>query len=212
MTLRKGAAVFSPMPGRTMKPGGVSAEYIEAIKTLDEPTLNQVFEWALDELEESADKILEVYQKSHGALQIIQKHKHTFAVGSPAQGPPGAPNLSAVGMPGRPQHRGSLPKLSGLANKKPATIAKGGVMPMRRTAMTKPGGRMRTDSDADISQAAKKARLNPPSGDNPMAPPQSALNFLAKLNKDGNNAKAAQATNEGQKRNPSRTAHRRSSA
>jgi len=208
--------------------------------------MRQACEWLMDDDDVEADeKILEAYYKCESALKIIQKQQPAMSslTASPVPLPPGAPNLNVLNgrsslqqtpvpqsqAPGQAPHRGSLPKLTSLtASKKP--IAKGGVIPMRRTAMPKPRSTMRTEGSSDDSTAgqpmSKKARLaaspaTTPS-ENPRAPPQSALNFLAKLNKDGSNHDGNGNGNGGgggksnppvtAKRNPPRTSHRRGSS
>jgi hypothetical protein len=206
MASRKPVSSLSPVPGRVPKSPIISAEYMEAIHILNENTLNQACDWLLDDTFMEADKLLETYHKCENALKVIQKQQPTPS--SPGALPPGAPNLNAPSMRA-PQHRGSLPKL---AIKK--SIAKGGVMPMRRTVMTKPGGRItreRSDSDVDLGPN-KKARVSPPLPQ--QAPPPSALNFLAKLNKDktNSNKESPKAPPGAQRKNQSRSTPRKTSS
>jgi hypothetical protein len=231
MSSRKVASVLSPRnKSPTMTTTTITtSEYVEAVQTLNESALKQACEWLIDDLDSEADeKILGMYYKCESALKIIQKQQPAFSALTASPVPlPGAPNLNLLNG-----SQSQLPKLASLTSTKKggAVIAKGGVIPMRRTAMPKPGGRPRTEatsasSDLDLLSSStsqplsKKARVAQSSAtDNPRAPPTAALKFLAKLNKDGNssgnsgNGKAPSPANATAKRNPQRAMHRRSSA
>jgi len=173
MSNRKPSLSPNPANSRSIKGATISAEYIEAIGVLNEGALNQACELALDNTNLDVEPLLELFHKCDEALKVIKKQQPT--VPTPAVMHPGAPSLNARAAP-----RGSLTKL----NSKKAIAAKG-VIPMRRTTLNKPKGPnrlARERRDGDFS-SCKKARLSPPTVD-PQAPPPSALNFLAKLNKD----------------------------
>lgn len=212
MSTRKSATLSPTAGSRTTKsPTLITSDYIEAVQTLNETTMKQACEWLLDDGDMEADeKILDLYYKCSSALKVIQKQQP-----SSMPLPPGPPNLSSLSNGGRSSiisltptsqsqapasthahHRGSLTGTSKLM-----PIAKGGVLPMRRTAMAaKPRNRTEGSSD-DLTALAtagqplsKKARLagnaaaavldTNNSAPSARAPPPAALNFLAKLNKD----------------------------
>lgn len=225
MSSRKHPSSVSPLAGRSSKSPTISAEYIEAIQTLNENTLSQACKWLLDENDtEAPDRILEAYFRCESALKVIRKNQPAANSSSPSSSlPPGVPNLNAPNLGSRIASRGSLQKMAGLAGKKHMAINKGGVIPIRRTAMNKPVGR-KIESDVHnqsshglqvqhhhstqqvqaqhLQHVAKKARMSPPIPDNPEAPPQAALSFLKKLNKDcggnsGINTSTSNASEQG---------------
>jgi hypothetical protein len=224
MSSRKpGSSPVLPTPTsvRSIKPttSTISAEYIEAIHVLNEGTLNQACDLLLDDTHLEEEKILELYCKCEDALKVIQKQQ-PIVPSSPMMLPPGAPNLNAPRIIAAAQR--SLPKLNKKSLSLVASSSKG-VIPMRRTSLLKnPSNRLvreRSEGDAPFHEN-KKARVSPPAPDGVMAPPPSALNFLAKLNKD---PKVEPSKPEPPKpeplkpdlpkrKNPARNLHRRSSA
>ena len=161
---------------------------MEAINTLNEATMNQACELLLadDVNDDSSAKLLDMYKKCHAAHQIIQKHqqKHQQELlqKQKQQGPavPGINNTPASTGSGIGRV-GSSHNLS-----KKMTNKKQGVVPMRGRKGPLPLRRDRSDSNGDKynhEPPTKKARQN--NTTEISAPPSSALNFLAKLNKGG---------------------------
>lgn len=228
MASRKTVSNLSPPAARaTISPStGMSSEYSEALKTLDESVMRQVCEsLSKDDGAEDAeplDDLLEVYYKCETAWKVIKKQQRTYGVpgtSAPLM-PRAAPNLMSLA----PQLGAAAPSmarrgsLSSMPTKK-STHSKEGVIPLRRTAaMMKP-------PSAAAAAINKKARTNFP-GDppqvvdaNPQAPPPAALNFLARLNHDvdnsasdsGEESSASKSTSSSAvKRNPPRGQHRKS--
>ena len=135
--------------------------------------------------DDSSAKLLDMYKKCHAAHKIIEKHqqKHQQQLlqkqqqqGTTVSGPNNTPGSTGGGV-GRVGSSHNL-------NKK-MTNKKQGVVPMRGRKGPLPLRRDRSDSNGDKHNEppSKKARQN--NTTEISAPPSSALNFLAKLNKGG---------------------------
>jgi hypothetical protein len=193
----------------------LSPEYLEALQILNETTMNEACELLLQEDDDatvSANKILDVYFKCKAANAVFQKH-HPQNKHAAVTLPPGAPILSGIGIAGSismPPPRSSKKLSTLMHNNKQGGVNKG--IPMRGRKQP-PSRRDRSDSLPDGRMdplSSKKARLNPndpPSSSE--APPPSALNFLAKLNKG---VGGTNATEMKRKQQSSRQTYRKTSA
>lgn len=219
----------------------MSKDYIDAVASLNEECMNQACDLLLlnqhDDDHNGADKdscvetnmgggititaedqLLELYSKCDEAMKVIRKQQPASGAGAAggvlASGFPGAPSLNGSMPAPRMAPRGPLPKLMNM-NKLPGLVgnSKQGVIPLRRTALNKPGinlhskhqqqqqqqqhqsrglgSSLGSDSHPAASASSterfhsKKQRLSPtPPDSDPTAPPPSALDFLAKLNKE----------------------------
>jgi hypothetical protein len=217
---RKGipaAAIQSPIgtnKGMKMKIPSMTAEYMEAMQTLNETNLNQACNILLDDQNDNVDKLLDLYNKCNQAYKVIKKQQPATNAGNmTASGLPGAPNLN---MPASKKGNGvaaARPKLKKVGTGTGTSTNKVGNVPLRRTMPKPTTGSMKNslpsagslkslnssallknslhspsssfiDDMNILPPASKKARVSPTGGEKVMAPPQAALNFLAKLNKD----------------------------
>jgi hypothetical protein len=253
---RKGvtpAAIQSPVgsnKGMKMKIPTMTADYMEAMHTLNESTLNQACAILLDEQNENVDKLLDIYYKCDQAYKVIKKQQPVTSTTSnmTTSGLPGAPNLNLPASKKGAGAAAARPKLKKIGAGAGTSTNKVGNVPLRRTLAKpstgalknvlpstgslkpsgSPSGSLKNSSHSPSSSsddmnilppASKKARLSPTGGEKVMAPPQAALNFLAKLNKDKeakNNTKVSGEAPEPRsplRKNPPRGTmhHRRSS-
>lgn len=248
MPIHKLPPEHSPVPTRAITSSApmmmMSTEYAEAVKLLDEATMTQACECLLKDDDDDGDgdaaveQLLQVYYKCESAWKVIQQQRHPTDGISSISSMPLAPTLlpSPGGGVVLPPRRGSLPPNP----TKKSSVSKGGVIPMRRTVAMKPpvaNKKARTNSISSTPttpttptnpqqspSTSAAAANNNNNNSNPLAPPPSALHFLAKLNHDGSSSGpgpvgvdtggvgSTTPSIPTSKRNLPRTQHRRSSA
>jgi hypothetical protein len=169
-------------PRMAVKIPVVTAEYTEALRVLNDETMSQACALLLSErdYEEPAGKsdheeLLALYAKCRNAAAVIKREAPAELHSVPTMPAPARAQAKALG--------------------KVTVAAKNMIVPSRRMARLPPPAKGKrpqlhhenSDSSMEAQRASntKKARLSPPPHPREgSAPPPSALNFLAKLNKE----------------------------
>lgn len=190
------------IPGPVIPPRGsvvktavpVSAEYTEAVKVLSPETMAKACSLMVlsdDNDQDGYQQLLEMYGQCRKALEVIKRE-------APAEAPPPAmlhqpttlssralaANRAQAKPLGKPTTTMSIP-----AGRRIARMpAKGLQLPQKRGLMPTVGQQQDGSAAAAASGAnnkkARTDRAHSPTSSEGSAPPPSALNFLAKLNKD----------------------------
>jgi hypothetical protein len=179
MTTRKGFIPPSLKP--TSQTQAMSPEYLDALKVLSDETMSTAISLLLrdndpDQGKSTSDQLLEIYNKCMQAKEVIDRETPPDL---PFSSRALAPTSSLQAKQAKPGTKLSTTKPSTVTMMKPAVTIRGRLVrpaPVRVDSMKAKLQRLDSDSSMD-------RKKQPRTGDE-AAPPPSALDFLAKLNKD----------------------------